>query len=116
VHFLGMQPIEKLPSYLKTMDVCLIPYRKNSFTDNCFPLKLFEYLSAGKPIVASSIPSLNKYTRYVYLSNNTEEYINNIELALTNNSAAAIRERVALAEGNSWDARLHEIAKIISIT
>src|SRR4030042_4139516 len=80
VHLLGMQPIEKLPSYLKAMDVCLIPYRKNSFTDHCFPLKLFEYLSAGKPIVASSIPSLNKYKRYVYLSNNAEEYINNIEL------------------------------------
>jgi len=116
VHFLGMQPIEKLPSYLKAMDVCLIPYKKNSFTDNCFPLKFFEYLSAGKPIVASSIPSLNKYPRYVYLSNNTEEYLNNIELALTKNSAATVRDRVALAEGNSWDARLREIGNIIDIT
>lgn len=116
VHFLGMQPIEKLPSYLKAMDVCLIPYKKNSFTDNCFPLKLFEYLSAGKPIVASQIPSLNKYTRYVYLSNNAEEYLKNIELALSINSAGIVGDRVAFAEANSWDSRLHEIGKIINIT
>ena len=114
VHFVGMQPIEKLPSYLKGMDVCLIPYKKNSFTDNCFPLKLFEYLSAGKPIVASLIPALNKYAEYVYLSKNTAEYLNNIELALTNDSADRVRERVTFAKGNSWDSRINEVAKIIN--
>ena len=114
VHFLGMQPIEKLPSYLKAMDVCLIPYKKSSFTDNCFPLKFFEYLAAGKPIVCSDIPSLRDYPAFAKIAESCEDYIENIELAILQNSPEDVLSRQDHAFRNSWENRIEEISSIIA--
>lgn len=58
VHFLGPQPYAALPSHLAHADVALLPLRLNDYTRNMFPMKFFEYLAAGCPVVATAIPSL----------------------------------------------------------
>ncbi|MDQ3700490.1 MAG: glycosyltransferase, partial [Chloroflexota bacterium] len=52
VHLLGPRPYENVPEYLAGLDVCLIPYRRGSWADGCFPTKLHEYLAVGRPVVA----------------------------------------------------------------
>ena len=61
VHFLGGKPVDALPGYLKALDVALIPYKLNELTRNIFPLKLYEYLAAGLPIVAAALPELEPF-------------------------------------------------------
>ena len=58
VHLLGEKPRPELPAYLKGMACALIPYKANELTRNIFPLKLFEYLAAGVPVVAGGLPEL----------------------------------------------------------
>jgi glycosyltransferase involved in cell wall biosynthesis len=58
VHLLGPRPYADLPAYLARADVALLPLRLNDYTRHMFPMKFFEYLAAGCPVVASSIPSL----------------------------------------------------------
>src|SRR5206468_6012611 len=58
VHWVGHKPHDQLPQYVAAFDVGLIPYRETAYTRNCFPLKLYEYLAAGKPVVASGLPEL----------------------------------------------------------
>ena len=58
VHLLGPRRPEEVPGYIHAMDVCLIPFRRNAVTDASLPLKTFEYLAAGKPVVATPLPAL----------------------------------------------------------
>ena len=62
VHLLGEKPRPELPAYLKGMACALIPYKANELTRNIFPLKLFEYLAAGVPVVAGGLPELQSFS------------------------------------------------------
>ncbi|MFM9048309.1 MAG: glycosyltransferase, partial [Cyanobium sp.] len=58
VRLLGTKPYADLPAYLSHADVALLPLRHNDYTHHMFPMKFFEYLAAGCPVVATAIPSL----------------------------------------------------------
>ena len=58
VHALGFRAYGELSAYVSAFSVGLIPYRANDYTRNCSPLKVFEYLAAGKAVVASGVPEL----------------------------------------------------------
>lgn len=62
VLFLGYQPPQHIPAYLKAADVLVIPNKKGSSMSERYtsPLKLFEYMASGRPIVASRLPSLEE--------------------------------------------------------
>src|SRR5262249_51154926 len=61
VHFLGWRPYALLPKYLRGIDVALLPQRLNDYTRAMFPMKYFEYLAAGKPVVATPLPALAEF-------------------------------------------------------
>lgn len=63
IYFLGTRSYRSLPAYLKGLDVGLLPLQKNSYTHSMFPMKFFEYLSAGLPVVATDIDSLRPYSQ-----------------------------------------------------
>ena len=58
VHLLGPKPYTELPAYLAAADVALLPLQLNDYTRHMNPMKFFEYLAAGCPVVATAIPSL----------------------------------------------------------
>ena len=58
VHVLGPRPYSTLPAYLAQADVALLPLQINDYTRHMYPMKFFEYLAAGLPVVATDIPSL----------------------------------------------------------
>jgi len=60
IDFVGWQPFEKIPSYIRASDVCLVPYNKNPHTDAALPHKLFQYMLEGKPVVVSSCKRLKR--------------------------------------------------------
>ena len=58
VHLLGRRAYEQLPSVLRGADAGLIPYARNELTSSIFPMKVYEYLAAGLPVVSTPLPSL----------------------------------------------------------
>jgi glycosyltransferase involved in cell wall biosynthesis len=67
VHWLGPRPYQELPAYLACADVALLPLQLNDYTRRMFPMKFFEYLSAGCPVVATAIPSLRDQADVAWL-------------------------------------------------
>lgn len=52
------QPYEKIPQYLAAADVCLLPFQRNEVTEHVVPIKVYEYMAAGKPVIASELPGV----------------------------------------------------------
>lgn len=115
VHTLGPRPSAQLPAYLRHLDVTLIPYKLNKLTEGIYPLKLHEYLAAGKPVLATRLPSLLPFDDLISLVDNPEEFIRKGEEALqTAGDAAAIAQRVTIAEANSWDRRIEALLELVT--
>jgi glycosyltransferase involved in cell wall biosynthesis len=113
VHGVGLRPYEGLPSFVSGFSVGLIPYRANAYTRNCSPLKVFEYLAAGKPVVASGVSEVSGMEPDVVLAEGVEEFVAAVDRALDEDSPKAVARRQALAERNTWDARAERLLELI---
>jgi len=115
IHILNQKTYQDLPLYLYCFDVCLIPFLINQLTKAVNPIKLFEYLSAGKPIVSTNLPEIKQYKQpYVYLAKTKKEFLEKIELALKETNKDFSHKRQELAKQNTWDIRYQQINNIIS--
>jgi glycosyltransferase involved in cell wall biosynthesis len=112
VHLLGHRRYQELPSVLRGADVGLIPYAVNELTCSVFPMKVYEYLSAGLPVVATPLPALEGVAE-VGIAADADETVSLVEEALESDGPQARRERSTAAARHSWDARLAEIAAAV---
>jgi glycosyltransferase involved in cell wall biosynthesis len=113
VHVLGFRPYDELPAYVSGFSVGVIPYRSTAYTRNCSPLKVFEYLAAGKAVVASGVPELGGMEPDVALADGAEAFVAAVESALAADSSDAVERRRQLAEKNTWDARTERLLGLV---
>lgn len=109
VHLLGHRPYEDLPRYLKGFDVGVIPYRINDYTESVFPIKFFEFLATGTPVVISALPALSEFYDAVEVARDAEEFAERCEAALADDDEDRRRARVELAERHSWPERVRKL-------
>jgi O-antigen biosynthesis protein len=103
----GQVPYRELPDYVADFDVAILPFRENEVTRPVEPVKLWEYLAAGRPVVATPLPLLLGLGECVRPAAGAEEF------------AASIRELGerppdpgpgrALAEAASWSRRVDDL-------
>ena len=113
VHLLGHRPYEALPDVLRGADAALIPYSLNELTASIFPMKVYEYLAAGLPVVATPLPSL-RGVEGIATAADAESTAARLEELLAADTPEARAERSRLASGHSWDARVDEIATVLN--
>jgi glycosyltransferase involved in cell wall biosynthesis len=113
IHILGGRPYKSLPGYIKGFNVCLLPNCINDYTRNMFPMKFFEYLASGKPVVSTMLEALGDFKGLGYFSLNHEEFEKNIESALIENDPVLRAERVKAARKFTWEIRIEEMSAII---
>jgi glycosyltransferase involved in cell wall biosynthesis len=113
VYLLGERPYAELPRYVETFDVCLIPFNRNNSTHGTLPMKFFEYLSAGKPVIATDLATLGEFGGFFYPVRTAEEFNAALRAALTEDPSRSAARR-ELARKYSWDARMVEIEKIVN--
>jgi glycosyltransferase involved in cell wall biosynthesis len=113
VHLLGARPYAKLPEVLRGADVALVPYAINDLTRSVFPMKVYEYLAAGLPVVTTPLPALNATTGVIVAADGPAT-VEAVERALAQDGPEARRGRSLAVQGNSWDARLEEISSYLS--
>ncbi|MCE7041475.1 glycosyltransferase [Dyadobacter sp. CY312] len=115
VKMTGAVPYTEMPAVVKGFDVALIPFRKDEVSRTIFPLKLFEYLGAGKPVVCTDFnPDLAEFTgETVPFCSTAESFSKAIAVALSSNGEHDVAERLQIAAANTWERRVDEIADII---
>ncbi len=113
VHLLGEQPYADLPAYLHRFDVACIPFLLTPLTRATNPVKFFEYLSAGKPVVATDLPELEPYHEVFYPLRSAAEFIPQVEAALREDSPELLQRRLELARQHTWEQRYHRLSEAI---
>ncbi|MBN1917618.1 MAG: glycosyltransferase [Verrucomicrobia bacterium] len=108
------RPVVELPRYLRHVRVTLMAYQVMPWTRRIFPLKLFEYLAAGKPCVGPPLDELVRRAGYVTIVETVDEWIAAIEHWLANDSEVQATKRMALAKANSWDVRCRQILRAVA--
>jgi len=114
VKFLGVVEYSLLPSLLKSFDVAIVPHVLNDLTRAMNPLKVYNYLAAGIPVVSTAIPNVNEVADLIRIADNADDFISAIEscLATPRQDAEAGRRDDILAS-ISWDARVAEILRLL---
>jgi hypothetical protein len=113
VQWLGQKPYMELPRYVAAFDVGLIPYVSNAYTRSCFPLKLYEYLAAGKPVVASGVPELAEMEPDVVLVNGAKSFLQAVREAVGRNGETDQLRRRQLAARNSWETKTEQLLELV---
>jgi GT2 family glycosyltransferase/glycosyltransferase involved in cell wall biosynthesis len=114
IHFVGEVSYADLKGYLYAFDVCLIPFKLIELIQCTNPVKLYEYLAAGKPVVTTDMPELRLIKEHVYLSQDSESFIVNIQQAMeSKDEREGIASRQAFALGNQWGNRVEQLEESI---
>lgn len=103
------QPYRELPHYIAVFDVQIIPFKVNQITEGTSPVKLFEYMASGKPILTSSLPECHNY-KSVKIYDSAEDFIRTVEWFLQlpkSDEYFAVMEQEA--QENTWEKRIDEI-------
>lgn len=115
IHFLGPKSYKELPQYLKFFDVAMLPNVINSYTDNMFPMKFFEYLAAGKNVVSVNLKAIQEFKDYVDISNSQAEFLSNIDKILSG-CIVPLDKRLELAMEFTYEARTKKMLDLIERT
>lgn len=106
VIFTGRKRVDELPSYLKFSHCCIIPFLCNELTKSIYPLKINEYLSAGKPVVSTNFSSdILSFSDVAYVSGTHDEFVAGVGRAIGEDNAELTERRVSFSSGNSWESR-----------
>ncbi len=111
VMFTGEIPYAELPRYLHAFDVCMLPFKVIPLTLATNPVKVYEYLSAGKPVVVVDLPEMAQFGELVDVARNHDEYCAAIERHLALKAApAAVAARQEFGRNQTWS---HRATKLI---
>lgn len=118
VLLIGQQPHRDLHAYIRHFHVCIVPYLLNRETATVFPVKINEYLAAGKPVVATELPAVVEFNaEYRVLSTTPAEpvsFLKAIEIArVSENGAATVANRRRVAVLQNWETRIETMSHLL---
>jgi glycosyltransferase involved in cell wall biosynthesis len=115
VYFLGDKPYDQLPKYLSGFDVGLLPQLINQYTDSMFPMKLYEYLAAGVPVVSSKLKIFSNDIPGVLVVESSEfSFVGAIEKQLVRGRFKD-SELMEYLEDKTWSSRWNKMMELINI-
>lgn len=114
IHFMGGRPYAELPAYLKAFDVAILPSALNDYTRSMFPMKFFEYLAAGLPVVSTSLPALKSYENVTSFCDDSVSFVKAIESNLRSLDGD-VEARQKVARENTYESRTKRMLDILDM-
>jgi teichuronic acid biosynthesis glycosyltransferase TuaH len=116
IHLTGAIPHHEAPSVVRRFDVAIIPFKCDDVSRGIYPLKLFEYMAAGKPVVSTNFNPdvLNKLTSTVHTADTGQQFADFVLLAYSTDNQDKKNKRVVVASQNTWEQRAQLFSQFVS--
>jgi glycosyltransferase involved in cell wall biosynthesis/acetyltransferase-like isoleucine patch superfamily enzyme len=116
VHFTGSFSHEEAPAVIKRFDVSIIPFQCDVAGRSIYPLKLYEYLAAGKPVVSTNFNPevLSEIKHFIHVADTATDFANAVLLAYATDSEEKIKDRQSLASKHTWENRANLFGEFIN--
>jgi glycosyltransferase involved in cell wall biosynthesis len=113
----GRVPFEKIPNYLSASDICILPSRTNDIMKHIVPIKIYEYMAAGKPVISTRLPGVVREFgsgKGIFYCNDIEDLL---DIARNLKNKGKIEENGALAREYikkfDWDTLVNQFDSIL---
>lgn len=113
VHFLGRRPYASVPAYLQAMDVAIIPHRLDAFISSTNPMKMYDYLAAGKPVVTTPGAGTELFETHMHVVNTSQEFAQAIDAAIKEQTPEQIAQRRKAVQPHGWEARVNAMVDAV---
>lgn len=115
LHFFGRKSYLQSPSYINKFDVAIIPHKLDDFLKTTDPMKMYEYLALGKPIVTTPGAGTDVFKDYLYVASNNEEFSKKIKIALLESNQELINKRKQVIMQHTWESRVNKMLEYINL-
>lgn len=113
IHVFPAVPYAHIPEVMRGFDICITPHLVTPFTESLNPIKLWEYLAAGKPIISTPVAGFRDYRDHVRIASTADEFVAAVGIALAE-PHAAVAARQSESRRHSWESRVDAVEKVIS--
>ncbi|MFH0815032.1 MAG: glycosyltransferase [Candidatus Falkowbacteria bacterium] len=113
VKIIGRVKYNDAPSYISRFDAAIIPHQSTGLVKSMNPMKLYDYLACGKPIITTSVPGAEMFKEQIYISKNDSEFLQNIARAMTEDSLEKTAARRAAVKPHSWSSRVSQMTDLV---
>ena len=109
----GAKTIYEVANYLKFMDVVILPSLLNKMSRSVYPLKINEYLAAGKSAISTSFSDdIRSFQPHIRIADSHDHFVQLIDEAIADYPEYKVRQRMAIGESNTWKDRVEEFWQI----
>lgn len=113
VHILPPVPYAEYPACLGALDVCILPNLINAHTSGNDPIKIYDYLASGRPIVATRTAGTERFAELLYLSEDKATFLSLLDQAVHERPGFLSQERIEAARLHSWQQRITQVKSIL---
>ena len=108
---------EDIPEVIKEFKIAIIPHKVNEFTQSMNPLKAFEYLAAGTPVISTKINGVSNISQYLFVGDDKEEFINKFNDLIQDSTHITIEQvQQSLSNTVSWESKINQLLTLVRKT
>jgi glycosyltransferase involved in cell wall biosynthesis len=112
VHLLGPRRYEELPAVLRGADAAMLPYLTGGFMRSVFPMKTYEYLASGRPVVTTPLPALSELADVARAATGAD-FADRLDEVMAADTPEERRRRSAAVQSHSFEARVEQIGAVL---
>jgi len=114
VHFLGRRPNESLPAYCAAFDIGLLPFDTGPMTRNVNPIKMYEYLAAGLPVISTPMPEAERFSGPIQIVQSAEQFAQTCDDVLAADHDGRRRQISDVVRSESWLSKVELLSEIVT--
>lgn len=113
VYLLGRRPYSELPAYCAAFDAAIMPFQINELTRNVNPIKMYEYLASGLPVVSTPIPEAKRFSGSILFGDTPEQFANACDEVLRVDVNTRRRHISDLVRSETWETRVEFLSQVV---
>ena len=113
VHLLGRRPYQDLPAYCAYFDAGLLPFARSIMTESINPIKMYEYLAAGLPVISTPLPEAARFAGPIRIAETAEAMAVACDEILTTDAPERRAAISRVVENDSWLSKVERLSDIV---